>query len=367
MMKITRIIPLILLVLGVMWVSWAIGQGISCTGTTPGTIQVTDADTISCFAVGEATDLLGRLNAVVDRIVLQYADTNRQTVLVDVPQAFAILLQAARDRIVLQYADTNRQTVLVDVPQAFATLLQAVADRIIMHYADANQTHALRYPEALINDTKPPQISHITLTPIFTDTAGLPGQLQISWETDEFTTTAFEYGLSSGQYEMEFEQTAHYTRHSVLLDNLVFGQTYFYRIRAIDRSGNVSLSAEEFTMIPERGLAASKTVRPYLATPNDVLTYTLWVTNTGNVVLNATIIDDLPPVLLTAAITEWQTRLPPAELWTHILTAQVPANYAGAITNVLRVHTLEGISITYTLASTTEEVVNSVYLPMVLK
>ncbi len=76
------------------------------------------------------------------------------------------------------------------------------------------------------------------------------------------------------------------------------------------------------------------------------LTYTLRVTNTGNVDLHATITDTLPEHVSTAQPLVWTSLLIPASggVWIETVVVTVDMGYAGPLTNVVHVATQEGAS-----------------------
>jgi uncharacterized repeat protein (TIGR01451 family) len=96
------------------------------------------------------------------------------------------------------------------------------------------------------------------------------------------------------------------------------------------------------------------------------LTYTIFVTNTGNVTLSATITDILPTQVVPTDILTWTTVITaPGGIWSQAVPATVAMWYAGPLTNVVRVTTKEGVSGVYTC--TTEAIVQHCYLPLMLR
>jgi len=102
---------------------------------------------------------------------------------------------------------------------------------------------------------------------------------------------------------------------------------------------------------PRFELSAAKTADPDPVLAGDVLTYTLYVTNTGNMPLNATITDTLPAEVFTADPTSWDVLLLAGESWSQMLGVTVQAGTTGFITNTLNVTTLEGASGAITLTT----------------
>ena len=98
--------------------------------------------------------------------------------------------------------------------------------------------------------------------------------------------------------------------------------------------------------------AASADVRPALtvnqqASPDPVqsgatLTYTLRVTNIGNVALHAAITDTLPTHVTPTGILTWSpTITAPGGIWEHTMVVTVEAGYSGPLVNTVQVTTEE--------------------------
>jgi len=132
------------------------------------------------------------------------------------------------------------------------------------------------------------------------------------------------------------------------------------------------LGADEF---PVR-LAVTKQADPNLVQAGAQLTYTLCVTNTGGVDLHAAITDTLPihvtsgrtsggTVALPGQPLTWTTFIPISGTWTETVVVTTEPGYAGWLTNVVQVTTIEGAmgadSITVYAGS------YRIYLPLVLR
>ena len=74
----------------------------------------------------------------------------------------------------------------------------------------------------------------------------------ITWVTDRDSNSSVEYGLSSGHYfTTEAANSAQVTSHSVELNSLNAGTTYYYRAQWTDTDGNLGTSPEiSFTTLP---------------------------------------------------------------------------------------------------------------------
>jgi uncharacterized repeat protein (TIGR01451 family) len=112
-------------------------------------------------------------------------------------------------------------------------------------------------------------------------------------------------------------------------------------------------------------LAVSKQADPDLVQAGEELTYTIRVTNTGDVNLHATVTDTLPVhvmlgeasgktlILPSGAVGITWTPVVPATggVWTQSVVVTVEVGYTGLLTNVVRVTTEEGAAGTYTKIS----------------
>jgi len=84
-------------------------------------------------------------------------------------------------------------------------------------------------------DKVPPVISNIKIE----NTSGT--STQITWETDEEADSMINFGLDK-RYGVEREPRADKTKHSILLDDLMPGQNYYFRVISSDALGNQGIS-----------------------------------------------------------------------------------------------------------------------------
>jgi serine protease AprX len=111
---------------------------------------------------------------------------------------------------------------------------------------------------------------------------------------------------------------------------------------------------------PMPALAIDKRASSVVALPGEPLTYTLRLTNTGNVPLTGIVTDVLPSCILPG-MTEGGTAflpggtltwtlppLAPEGVWTETVVVTVEAGYIGWVTNVVRAATAEGAAGVYT-------------------
>lgn len=86
-------------------------------------------------------------------------------------------------------------------------------------------------------DTTAPDISNVQVSEV-TDTS-----VTITWETDEDADSIVNYGLKE-DYGIVREPLAERTAHSITLDELEPGRTYYFRVVSADEDGNQGISAD---------------------------------------------------------------------------------------------------------------------------
>jgi len=95
-------------------------------------------------------------------------------------------------------------------------------------------------PQSVIaqsNDREAPEITNLEIIDV-SETS-----LTITWETDEDADSAINYGLQP-DYGIARIPVADRTEHSVTLDNLEPGRTYYFRVVSADEQGNQGISAD---------------------------------------------------------------------------------------------------------------------------
>ena len=85
-------------------------------------------------------------------------------------------------------------------------------------------------------DTTPPVISSVSAVP------GANGSATITWNTDELSTSRVDYGIDSGDLNLNVSAPALVTAHSLVLSGLLPNTTYHYRVTSVDASTNSASS-----------------------------------------------------------------------------------------------------------------------------
>jgi uncharacterized repeat protein (TIGR01451 family) len=152
------------------------------------------------------------------------------------------------------------------------------------------------------------------------------------------------------------------TTYTWSLDRLSYGQRGVITITAISLVSKVLTNTATITGLnnidkptPDRDpgnnvsgfdiprLQVAKLVTPYLVAAGDILTYTIRVTNTGNVTLHATVTDSLPAQTRPSGLVNWQPVITAnGGVWVQTITQTASLSYIGMLTNVVQVSTLEG-------------------------
>jgi len=98
------------------------------------------------------------------------------------------------------------------------------------------------------------------------------------------------------------------------------------------------------------------------------LTYTMRVTNAGDVDLHATVTDTLSVQVSPSGVLTWTPTIPVDGVWTQQVAVTVTEGYSGTLTNLVQVVSSEGVTGNATVISQarTEERWD-IYLPLVLR
>lgn len=114
--------------------------------------------------------------------------------------------------------------------------------------------YAQALPTARAADVTPPDITNVQVTAVGEDT------VTITWETDEDADSTVNYGLQE-DYGIVRVPTADKTEHSITLDGLEPGRTYYFRVVSSDSTGNQGISANYKVLTegtPETGAEAGE-------------------------------------------------------------------------------------------------------------
>lgn len=103
----------------------------------------------------------------------------------------------------------------------------------VLHYEGARLVYAV--------DTNPPEISDVTITGVTDDS------ITITWKTDEDADSLVNYGLKE-DYGIVHIPTVERTEHTITLDDLEPGRTYYFRVVSSDAEGNQGISANYKTL-----------------------------------------------------------------------------------------------------------------------
>ena len=100
-------------------------------------------------------------------------------------------------------------------------------------------------------------------------------------------------------------------------------------------------------------LAVFKEAIPDPVVPGGILTYTLYLTNTGVVNLHPIVTDTLPAHVTPTGMLTWAVPvLAPGAVWTQAFTVTVETGYLGPLTNVVEAVSVEGAADVYTETTT---------------
>jgi hypothetical protein len=123
------------------------------------------------------------------------------------------------------------ETALGSVAIVDSRLQVSQGDWIHLEYYDASR-QALRVAMAM-TDLIPPAISGVGVTNLF-------GQRLVAWRTEEPATSVVYFGLTPDTMSQSISNSSLATSHSVELNGLTPGQTYYFIVVSTDAAGNAS-------------------------------------------------------------------------------------------------------------------------------
>lgn len=125
----------------------------------------------------------------------------------------------------------------------------------------------------------------------------------------------------TGMLEAYFRVTAPTTAHGMLVDDVTVS-----------------------TPVRVLGVDISQSTDPYPAIAGSALDFTIHITNTSNVVLNATITDTLPSQVTPNGTDVWTEVIQPGDHITRVIPVSVQQGYIGTLINHVQVATTQGVS-----------------------
>jgi peptidoglycan/xylan/chitin deacetylase (PgdA/CDA1 family) len=137
-----------------------------------------------------------------------------------------------------------------EAPGAFDTTKELMEQHLAAIKASGikveTMAQALATTKAQINGTNPPaDTTKPVISGVTTGTAAQTS-MNLSWLTNENTTSKVEYGTSTA-YGAVVADTAANTSHTVTVSGLTASTKYYYRITATDAAGNASTVTGEYT------------------------------------------------------------------------------------------------------------------------
>ena len=133
----------------------------------------------------------------------------------------------------------------------------------------------------------------------------------------------------------------------------------------LEGASGIYTATSQVQVIP--ALAVTKDAAPNPVRAGSQLTYTLRVTNTGNMDLHATITDTLPDHITPVGVITWTATIPaPGGVWVRTVVVTVTRGYSGTLINQVQVTSEEGAT---GEAQVTVSAIGGyrVYLPIVLR
>jgi PKD repeat protein len=107
---------------------------------------------------------------------------------------------------------------------------RSVAPRVIAEYSSKTAKMPLVFPKELLNDTTAPIIADVTITRITDNSA------TIKWDTCEMADSLVKYCKVSGIYTQSKSNPLFITNHTITLEGLSPGTTYYFVVNSTDRS-----------------------------------------------------------------------------------------------------------------------------------
>lgn len=208
---------------------------VSMVGAVQAGAIVEDADYVKEIEVpGVPTEL--KSATIAPRTTVEYAQIILKTPL----RISNELLNRTSDtfpRTTVEYAQVILKNTL-GMSEKLLNTTRGVAPRVIVEYSSKAAKMSLVFPKELLNDTTPPIITNVTITRITDNSA------TIKWDTCEMADSLVKYGKVSRIYTQSKSNPLVITNHTITLEGLSPGATYYFVVNSTDRSDNFVESSE---------------------------------------------------------------------------------------------------------------------------
>lgn len=238
-MKHVHLLGIVLLILIALW------STITKSSGQVGDIVVDGANTFQRAGLSGSAALNQSTTGVTARILPVASNTERQIGLSNVPTPLKSLVDLVPVRILTSAGNSLRNQSVGGLSAQLTNLLSNVGVYTIIEAANSTRVERLSYPRQLINDNQPPVINKVTVESPALQT------FKIVWQTNEFTTAVFRYGVQSGIYTEEIRLSEYARSHTIQPSNLEPGKTYYYQITCTDLNENTVTSAEATLTLPK--------------------------------------------------------------------------------------------------------------------
>ena len=208
---------------------------VSMVGAVKAGAIVEDADYVKEIEVpGVPTEL--KSATVAPRTTVEYAQIILKTPL-RIPNELLNRTSDTFPRTTVEYAQVILKNTL-GISEELLNTTRSVAPRVIAEYSSKTAKMPLVFPKELLNDTTPPIITNVTIANITDNSA------TIKWDTCEMAGNLVKYGKVSGIYTQSKSNPLFVTNHTITLEGLSPGATYYFVVNSTDRSDNFVESSE---------------------------------------------------------------------------------------------------------------------------
>lgn len=213
--------------------------------TTAGVI-VDGADSTWRTQITASATLAANSQAILPGVVTQYANATLKYKLLTLPPSLQAQLDGVVLPVVSDFANAVAYKKLAVIPANLQTALGAMLPAIETQFANSSYYTTLHYPLALLEDKVTPTVDGWRVQSTSVNTV-------LTWNTSEFARCTTSYGTQSGNYTHTISSVLYDQNHTLLLQNLTPGATYFAQSVCTDQSGNTGTGAEfSFTIVIEQ-------------------------------------------------------------------------------------------------------------------